>query len=191
MKIFIVSLFLLSACSSIPQKLQVSDDTLLTPFSDVRSIPTSNIGNNVRWGGVIASVTNNADNTMVEVVHFELNSSSRPKQINETKGRFKLYFSGLLDPVIYKEGKSITAVGVVGEPEHGKIGEHEYLFPVMKAQNIHLWNDIKRVEVIVKNDPLWGYPNFRHYPFYSHNRPIIIKSSKRKNINSPQQIQKK
>ena len=186
MKIFMLSavLVLLSACVSIPKKLQVPENTPLTAFANVRSQPLNNLSNTVRWGGVIASVTNNADNTMIEIVHFELGSSGRPKQKNETQGRFKLYFSGLLDPVIYKKGKSITAVGIVSTPEKGKIGENEYLYPVMKAKNIHLWKDIQKVDIRVIHKPLWHQPSFWRFPnYYAPYRPIIIQSSNKKNMN--------
>ncbi len=171
----VLSMIFIGACSSTPEGLRVSDDVILTEFANTRAFPAENVGRTARWGGVIASVQNNANNTMIEVVNFELNSSLRPRQRNETQGRFRLYFQGLLDPVIYKQGKSISALGTIDKSEQGKIGEHEYLYPVLKATNVHLWKDISRVEVRIMRDPAWFYPSYWHYPMqYPYSRPVVI-----------------
>ncbi|MFT5757309.1 MAG: outer membrane lipoprotein [Alteromonadaceae bacterium] len=173
MKILILSLsaILLCACSSIPKKLQLPEVTNLAALSAQQS----NKGEYARWGGVIADVKNNADNTMIEVVSFTLTSSTRPKPSTETQGRFRLYYAGLLDPVIYQKGRSITAIGTVKSAEEGKIGDHQYKFPVLKASHVHLWKNIQRIDVNVIPDPFMYSPyHWRSPLLYRHNRPIII-----------------
>lgn len=170
----------LSACANIPDKLQVADTTTLIPFDSAKAEKEANIGNSARWGGVIAKITNNADNSMLEIVNFPLSSSARPKQKDETLGRFRVYFKGLLDPIIYKVGRSITAVGTISTPEQGKIGEHEYQFPVLKAENVHLWKNIERVDINVINSGYWGLPMYWGHPFYQrpyHPRPVVIRNN--------------
>jgi len=173
----LIGTLFLSGCSSIPKSLQVPENTVLTNFSQVRENATDTQGDLSRWGGVIAKVVNNADNTMIEVVHFPLKSSSRPKQGNETQGRFRVYYPGLLDPVIYKKGKSITALGHVSISELGKIGEHEYIYPVLNASNIHLWKDIQPIDVQVTHNPFWYTPSYWHYPRTSYPRTIVVRKS--------------
>jgi outer membrane lipoprotein len=178
----LVSALFLSGCSSIPEALQVPESTLLTNFSSVRESislesASSEQGKLARWGGVIAKVTNNANNSMLEVVHFPLQSSARPKQGDKTQGRFRVYFSGLLDPVIYKQGRSITALGNVVTFEEGKIGEHEYDYPVLKASYIHLWKDIPKVDVRVTQNPFWHTPSFWRYPTHYPPRRVIVRKS--------------
>jgi outer membrane lipoprotein len=171
----------LTACSSVPKKLELPENTNSVDFSKAQSPETNLIGQKARWGGVIASIKNNADNTMLEIVNFPLSGNLRPKQGDETLGRFKVYFNGLLDPVIYKAGRSITAVGTVSELENGKIGEHEYSFPVLNDASVHLWKKMKNVNVtsihhpyLYHNDPyFWGGSR------YNYNRPVIIRSSSR------------
>ena len=115
---------------------------------------------------------------MLEVVHFPLKSSARPKQGDKTQGRFRVYFSGLLDPVIYKKGRSITALGDVVTFEEGKIGDHGYNYPVLKASYIHLWKNIEKVDVRITQSPFWYTPSYWRYPQYSnHPRKIIIRKS--------------
>jgi outer membrane lipoprotein len=169
--LLLVSVILLCACSSIPKKLQLPETTNLAEFSAQQS----NEGNSARWGGVIAEVKNNADNTMIEVVSFKLTSSTRPKLDTETKGRFRLYYDGLLDPVVYQKGRSVTVIGKVQSSEEGKIGEHPYRFPVLKASHVHLWKKIQTVDVNIRPAPFMYSPYYWRSPLpYRHNRGIII-----------------
>ncbi len=180
MKILLISAsaILLCACSSIPKKLQLPEVTNLAALSAQQS----DYGQTARWGGVIAEVKNNADNTMIEVVGFTLTSSTRPKPSTETQGRFRLYYDGLLDPVIYKKGLSITAIGTVQSAEEGTIGQHPHKFPVLKANHVHLWKNIQRIEVEFRGNPLMYSPYYRHSPLpYRHNRGIIIRSKSNNN----------
>jgi outer membrane lipoprotein len=171
-----VSALFMSGCTSVPEALQVSEETVLTNFSVVRDNTNSEQGKLARWGGVIAKVTNNTNNSMLEVVYFPLKSSGRPKQSDQTQGRFRVYFKGLLDPMIYKEGRSITALGSVAVSEEGKIGEHEYKYPVLKSSYIHLWKDIQKVDVSMTHNPFWYTPSFWHYqrPSY-YPRSVIVR----------------
>lgn len=171
-----------TACVHIPQSLRVAEGVSLTEFSAVKTDAKMYVGEQARWGGVIAKVENNADNTMLEIVHFELLASTRPTPKDDTQGRFRVYYHGLLDPVIYKEGRSITAVGSISASEPGKIGEHDYLYPVIKADHVHLWKEIKQVDVRVTHQPIWHTPSLwyhprpyyspLHYP-YIKNKPAI------------------
>ena len=164
----------LTACSNIPDKLTVEETTNLTSFESAQAEKNANVGNSARWGGVIANVTNNADNSVLEIVHFPLTSSARPKQKDQTLGRFRVIFSGLLDPVIYQKGRSITAIGTISTPEQGKIGEHKYEYPVIKANYVHLWKNIQQVDINVmhmgmSSGMMWRQPR----PYY--HRPVVIR----------------
>ena len=167
-----------SGCVHIPETLRVDDNVALTNFTDVRNNEIAHVGEQARWGGIIAKIENNAENTMLEVVHFQLSSSTRPQQKDQTQGRFKVYYQGFLDPVIYKEGRSITAVGSVAEKEAGKIGEHEYNYPVLKSQNVHLWKEIKKVDVRVSHQPMWYTPSLWYSPRLHHRSPLYYPFSK-------------
>lgn len=186
-RILLIAVILgLTACVHIPESLRVDEGVELTEFSNVRANPEQALDQQVRWGGVIAKVTNLEKQTMLEVVHFDLKSSTRPSVKDNTQGRFRLYYQGLLDPVIFKEGRSITALGRVIQSEDGKIGEHEYQYPVMKASYVHLWKEIKQVDVRVSHYPMWHSPSLWYYPrpygYPSVYRPYTkAKSTKTKN----------
>jgi outer membrane lipoprotein len=183
-KKFLVVLFLslvVSGCVHVPESLRVDEGTPLTNFSDVRDNNDAHIGDQARWGGVIAKIENKADNTLLEVVHFQLSPSTRPQQKDQTQGRFRIYYQGFLDPVIFKEGRSITAVGHIAGKEAGKIGEHEYEYPVLKSKSVHLWKEIKQVDVKVTHQPMWYTPSLWYLPRSHHRSPIyypILKNAK-------------
>ncbi len=155
---------LASGCVQIPDALQVDESTPLTEFAEVRNDAQQHVGTKARWGGVIAKVENRANNTMLEIVNFELKSSARPLVKDETQGRFRIYYNGLLDPVIYKKGRSITAVGNIAPSEQGMIGEHEYLYPVLNASALHLWKKVRKVDAYVFHQPFWYTPSLWHNP---------------------------
>jgi len=165
--------FLMAGCATIPEKLQVNDNAPLVKFSDVRAQANVNTGLTARWGGVIAKVEVQKQRTLVEVVNFNLSSRAKPILKDETQGRFRFYQQGLLDPIIYKVGKSITVVGTVANSEQGKIGEQEYLYPVLNAEKIQLWKKTQRVDVNLIQQPLWNNPMYwNDYPSYIYRRAV-------------------
>lgn len=173
MRFFVVVLLLLGlqACSLIPEPLQVPEDTVLVNYIDVKKDAYAHQGKLARWGGEIAQVVNLPDRTMIEVVNLKLYSSTKPKEKNASQGRFRLYHDGLLDPLIYTQGKYITVLGKVEGVEKGKIGEQEYLFPVISAQGLHIWKKVHRIQI--EEDPFyyhsyWGHYHHRRYIRWYH-----------------------
>jgi len=169
--------FLMTGCTNIPEKLQLNDNSPNVVFAAVRAQPNANTGLNARWGGIIAKVENQKNRTMIEVVNFKLSSRAKPIQANETQGRFRFYYKGLLDPVIFKEGKSITVVGTIANSEQGKIGEQKYLYPVLNAQNYYLWKDLKRTDIRITQQPFWYTPSYWYYPSYPYSGVSIHRHS--------------
>jgi outer membrane lipoprotein len=168
---------LLSACVSVPEPLQVSEQTTLASYEEVLQSPQQYIGQTARWGGVIAAINNLKDKTRVEIVHFNLKESARPKVGQQSAGRFVVYINGLLDPMIYKVGTVVSTVGTIADVEQGKIGEFPYTFPVLMADSLYIWKKIERIDVDVVADPFWHAAPYWYYPYspYSHNRITVTK----------------
>lgn len=168
-------LLFLSSCSLIPEPLEVEDNTVLIPYKEA----LNNIGSTARWGGEIVNVSIEQEYTVLEVVQMALTNTSRPKNENESAGRFKLFYKGLLDPVIYKKGKKVTALGTISDPVSGNIDALEYSFPTLVVQNIYLWSDPKNVRWAVGYNPYYQ-PYYRHHFFdRNYSRRAIIKRSHR------------
>lgn len=112
-------------------------------------------GARVRWGGLITKVENLESKTIIEILSRPLYRYGRPEQSDQSQGRFLARVSGFFDPAIYENGRLITIVGELIEMHSGKIGEYEYLFPVIAARSHYLWPP---------EDPLdKDYPHFWYY----------------------------
>lgn len=177
---FLVLPLLVSACSIIPEQVRTDNESSLITYAEAKKSLGMHLNKNARWGGVIANIENKKEFTVLEVVNFNLHSSSKPIGGNDSAGRFKVYYKGLLDPVIYKKGKKITALGIIGTPEKSLIGELEYEFPVLMTSGVYLWDDVERLNVRVKSDPFMNhhYDPFYRSSFYHQPRTIIIKQPK-------------
>ena len=186
MSICSVLLLMTSACVTIPEPLQVNESVKLTAYASVKETPDRVEGQTARWGGVIAGVSNTPKTTVLEVVHFPLTSSAKPKQQDQTLGRFKVHYPGLLDPMIYQKGRSITAIGQLMPQEMGKIGEHEYLYPVLKADYVHLWKNVQQIDINIWQPAYWHHDRFWNPYRPYHHPPVIIKKSSKVNHSTGQ-----
>ncbi|GAA4365388.1 Slp family lipoprotein [Kangiella marina] len=154
---------LLVACASTPQQIAFDEPNL--DFTRVAQNPEAFTKKEVRWGGIVARVENLEKDTLIEVVNLPLGRQARPLASQETGGRFIARVPGFLDPMIYKQGKEITVVGMLSEPMPGKVGEHKINFPVVDTRGHQLWEErpnYEYVEVYSVWDPYWFY----HRPYY-------------------------
>lgn len=135
----LTSFLVISGCSAVPDKLSVSEDTALTDYQSASNQPTQYSGEQARWGGRIIQVKNLPDSTLLDLLHFELNSSGRPIEKDESAGRFRVYVQGYLEPEIYSPGRSLTVLGTVAAPETVRVGRFQSEQPVLHSQEIHLW----------------------------------------------------
>lgn len=151
----LLAAFGLSACSSLPEELNATTEQVLTDyktFAELQGLANSD----VRLGGIIAKVDNLKDKTRVEIVNLPISETGKPDISAEPAGRFAVYFDGYLEPVAFSKGRLVTVVGKSAGEEEGKIGEREYIFPLMKGQGYRLWTIEERVRTY--DTPLFLYP---------------------------------
>ncbi|WP_251360006.1 Slp family lipoprotein [Kangiella sp. TOML190] len=166
-----VGIGLLAGCNTTPETVRFDPPNV--DFNQVSQAPNSYAGDHVRWGGIVARVENLERDTLVEIVNLPLDSSARPLAEHNTGGRFIARIQGFADPLIYKQGKEITVVGVLSEPLPGKIGKHAVVFPVVDTASHHLWAKRKSrqyIDVYSTWDPYWFYGGYYrwHYPYYHY-----------------------
>ncbi|PWK49978.1 Slp family lipoprotein [Pleionea mediterranea] len=151
----------LAGCNTVPKSLQ--GDYKPVTLAEARKTEGSSV--KVRWGGVIARVDNQERQSVIEIVAKPLMSSSRPRDVDTSGGRFLAIVPDFVDPVVYEKGREVTVVGELSDMVEGKIGEMKYWFPVVRTTSHHLWK--KRSEV--KQVHHWGtsfWPIFPHRYYY-------------------------
>ena len=147
------------SCAPFPQETmrEVEKDIA---FQDVLKDPGSFKGKVVIWGGVIIETVNRPDVTLIIVRQTELDFQKQPKDLDKSAGRFIVRHQGFLDPAIYSKDRELTVSGAIAGKEERVIGEHRYIYSVIDARDIRLWE--KRLEVPYYYDPWYGAP----YPFW-------------------------
>lgn len=154
-----LSLLALAGCATYPKQVRIADNVALTSYEN--AVQQNIDFGTARWSGVIAEVSNKANQTRLEVVYFPSGSNGRPAVSDQTKGRFVAYIKGFLDPMVYQPGKSVTVLGELTRSEMGKVDEYEYRYPVIKDSVVYLWpKQEERIEVIET------WPMMRPYPYY-------------------------
>ncbi|WP_082633188.1 Slp family lipoprotein [Lacimicrobium alkaliphilum] len=178
--LFVAMILGLAGCSTIPEPIQLKDESNLLSYQQVSASPEQTSGNKVRWGGVIARVDNLKENTRLEMLYYPLKSYGRPVTSDESAGRFRVYIDGFLDPMVYKTGRLLTVIGEVGGSESGTVGEHEYVFPVINASGYHMWKNVDRVSVSTVGVGMGYWPGYYSswygWHLWPYHQRLIIRS---------------
>lgn len=156
---------LLTGCAAnIPREISTPPPGNPT-VAAVRADAAAFEGTPVRWGGTIAAVENQADETRLEIVERELDRSGQPRQSDRSDGRFIALIDGFVDPALYAEGREITVAGVVDGELTRKIGNYDYTFPRVQADQYLLW-PLRREPDPRDYPPYWYYDPW--YPWYPY-----------------------
>lgn len=91
------------------------------------------------WGGMILSGKNYQSHTQLEVLAYPVDEEGRPDRDGDPMGRFILSHKGYLETATYAQGRWVTTIGPIRELRTGKVGETDYHYPVLDAQQLHLW----------------------------------------------------
>jgi outer membrane lipoprotein len=95
----------------------------------------------VVWGGMIVDTRNFKDSSQIELLNYPLDSNGEPIRSAQAQGRFIIKVNGFLDPAQYNSGRWLSALGIVRPSEAGKIGDVSYQYPVMQAEQVHIWSE--------------------------------------------------
>jgi outer membrane lipoprotein len=139
---YLVFIFLSSAilfaCSTAKKFDSDGIDSSITPQRAVTEIAT--LENRLMlWGGVIISSINLADATQFEILAYPLTNEQRPDINKPPVGRFLALQEGYLEITEYAQGRSMTVRGRLQGKRSGHIGESDYIYPVLKIEQLHLW----------------------------------------------------
>lgn len=139
----LTALVLLGACASKPPVSLEGTNPKLRPQQALDDFEKTR-GERVAWGGVIVATDNLAEHTRIEVLGYPLSSgSARPQTESAAQGRFVIRKAGYLETVDYAPGRIVTVTGTLAEIESGSVGDAAYRYPVVQADELHLWKTEK------------------------------------------------
>jgi outer membrane lipoprotein len=139
-KIFyvLIGIVFIASCAPVVSE-ELRSEASNVPFKEVIRDPERYRGMIFIWGGTIVQVKQTSNNgSLLEVVQNPLDRRDRVENTDITYGRFLAQSETLLDPLVYRTGRIVTVAGELVEARTGRIGESEYLYPVLRAREVHL-----------------------------------------------------
>jgi len=132
------ALLWLAACAPAPIYKTTGAAATAAPFQVAQS-PENFSNREVIWGGRIVQVKVFADHSEIEVLAYPLDTSQRPKANDSGNGRFIAVMPGYVEPLDYPSGALMTVNGKLGGSRAGKVGEADYVFPLVSVAQSHVW----------------------------------------------------
>jgi len=131
-------ILLLAACASLPEFDTTKVNRQLTPET-AKQTPAGAKGQTVLWAGTILSSKNLKTSTRLEVLAYPVDSDGWPDLKAKPSGRFLVNHAGYLETADYAKGRLLSVVGPITGIQKGKLGETEYTYPVIQAEQKYLW----------------------------------------------------
>jgi len=135
----IYGLFSFNGCAPVISKQLREQVAKELTLSVVAKAPEAYKDKTVLWSGVIISSVNLKEGTIIEVLQKPADTKGKPKDVDESEGRFLALYPGYLDVAIYNGGRKVTVAGEVQGKKIQRLGEIEYTYPLISAKEIHLW----------------------------------------------------
>ena len=159
---FVCALFSFTGCAPVISKQLREQVAKELTLSEVLKNPEAYKGKFILWSGVIISSVNLKEGTMIEVLQKPADTRGKPKDVDDSEGRFLALYPGYLDVAIYNGGRKVTVAGEVQGKKIQRLGEIEYTYPLISAKEIHLWP-------VEKEERFYPYPYWHHpwwyYPY--------------------------
>jgi len=128
----------LAACAPAPIYKTNADVVTALP-AQVAQSPENFANRDVVWGGKVVQAQVFADHSEIELLAYPLDSSQRPKADDNGNGRFIAVLPGYAEPLDYPAGALMTVSGKLAGSRAGKVGEADYVFPLVNVAQSHVW----------------------------------------------------
>ena len=134
------ALLALAGCAPAPIYKPTAANLAVDPMA-VAQAPEQYHDRDVIWGGRIVQVNNLADHSEIEILAYPLDSSQRPKLNGKDHGggRFIASVPGYIESINYPAGAPITVAGRLQGNRAGKVGDADYVFPLVSVTQSHIW----------------------------------------------------
>lgn len=161
-----IGMSLLSSCSNLPAAIE-NPPLYDLSYSQATQQINHFTGAPVRWGGVIITVENEQNFSLMQVLNYPLSDWGRPQLDKPYNGRFVVKTPEFLDPVIYKSDSEITIAGTLKGDIKRSIGNKTLQIPLIEATTIYLWPSYDASDYYGYRP--YGYSGFGlHYPYYGY-----------------------
>lgn len=153
-------LLLAVACTPYPIAKQYRKEAardLTVPI--VQAHPGSYDGRVVIWGGSIIDIVNDSSGSELAILETPLDQDGYPLPDSYTRGRFKAYVAGFMDPLIFKKGIRVTLAGKITGIEKEQLSQVLYAYPKLEILQLRYWQNGPYYY-----SPWYGGPYY--YPWY-------------------------
>lgn len=158
------TLALIAGCATAPKPLQ-GDFVSRSPREPAA------LGERVRWGGAVIAVEPQSGRTCFQILARSLAANGRPRETDDSEGRFLACRAGFYDPAVFTAGREVTVVGSADGSESRTVGDYPLDLPRVAAEAIHLWP--QRVDTRYRYAPNhfwsplghhgWWWPSIRYH----------------------------
>jgi outer membrane lipoprotein len=157
----LIALLGMGCAHAISESLRAQAEPMVA-FAELRTTPEAYKDRTVILGGEILRTDNLRDSTRLEVLQKPLDRCEAPQVSDDTGGRFMALCQNYLDPAVYAKGRRVTVAGRVLGSYTGKVGEVDYVYPLISCEETHLWPRIVAMPYQYY-DP-WYWPPYP-YPY--------------------------
>ncbi len=169
---FVAATLIFSGCTPVISR-QVMDQVDRTlGYRAIAADPTAAKGKMVLLGGTIVQTVPKPGGTELEVVEKELDYWDAPRLTDRSEGRFLVTADRFLDPAVFSPGRDVTVAGEVLEPQTRRLGEIDYRYPVIRAEEMRLWRNGPPTYPYPYGGPYdawwWRSPYYPGYPGYPY-----------------------
>jgi outer membrane lipoprotein len=133
-------------------------------FKQVIKDPEVYIGKTVLISGIIIGSENTKEGTLIEILQKQADREGRPKDVDDSDGRFLALYDGYLDTAIYTQGREVAVAGEIRGKKVLPLGQIDYTYPLISIKEIHLFKVQKEKRYYIYPYPYpypyrwWDYP---------------------------------
>jgi outer membrane lipoprotein len=160
-------LLLVAGCTPVISRQLMDQVDRNLDYRAIAADPAGTKGKMVLLGGTIVQTVPKPGRTEIDLVQKDLDYWDAPRLTDHSEGRFLVISDRFLDPAIFRQGWDVTVAGEVLEPQTRRIGDLEYHYPVIQAQELRLWRPGPPVYPYPYGGPYnWWWRNSPYYPAY-------------------------
>ena len=157
-------LLLLSVgCASIISKELRRELSPDITFKQVIKDPDAHKGKTVLISGIILGSRNTKEGTLIEILQKPADMEGKPKDVDDSDGRFLALYNGYLDTAIYSRGRDVAVAGEITGKRILPLGEIDYIYPLISIKEIHLFKVRKEEGFRDCPYPYWWWYHPRWY----------------------------